>query len=115
LTGRRSQRSAEATAYRSLYNLQAWRRRGGIREQVLIRDGYTCKAEGCGRLLIGKPPAPDSPVVHHLQDHQGDRGLFLDPANLEARCKACHDRHEQQRAHGTLAPAIGVDGWVITD
>lgn len=115
MTARRNGRSTEAREYRHLYNLSAWRGKGGIRQQVLVRDDYQCQEPSCGVLLTGKHPAPNSPAVHHIEDHKGDLALFLDPANCSARCKACHDRLEQQRAHGTIAPAIGEDGWPIDE
>lgn len=110
---RRNQRSPEARQYRHLYSLSAWRGPNGVRHQVLARDGYQCQEPSCGVLLIGRHPAPNSPAVHHLEDHKGDIRLFLDPANCSARCKACHDRLDQQRAHGTAPLPIDEDGWPI--
>lgn len=103
---RRNQRSAEAQAYRSMYRTKRWHR---LRQQVLIRDGFTCQQTGA--LLIGKHPAPDSPAVHHKRPHKGDPALFYDADNLEAVAKGWHDRHGQAEDATGYSSAIGGDGW----
>jgi 5-methylcytosine-specific restriction endonuclease McrA len=93
--------------YRALYALPAWR---PLRKRILDRDNWTCQWPGCGRLLIGKAPAPDSPVVHHRRDHKGDMALFLDPKNLMSVCKECHDNGAQRATHRGYVSGHDEDG-----
>lgn len=72
------------------YNTTAWKR---LRRIVLSRDFYTCQMTGVA--LIGKFPAPNSPVVDHKTPHRGDRELFFDVNNLHAVSKEWHDRVKQ--------------------
>lgn len=74
-----------------LYRTARWR---ALRLEVLRRDGWTCRQTGV--LLIGKHPAPDSPVVDHIVPHRGDEALFWDPANLQAVAKGWHDAEKQR-------------------
>ena len=60
-------------------NSATWRR---IREQVLIRDLYTCQALGCGKLVGGKGEA-------HV-DHVDNDPSNNDMANLQTLCVPCH-------------------------
>ncbi len=87
-----------STPWRAWYKTARWRR---LREEVLIRDAYTCQRTG--QVLGGKHPAPDSPVVNHKRPHRGDERLFWDPNNLETVSKAVHDseiqREEQESLH----------------
>lgn len=62
--------------------------------QVLTRHLYTCQQTGV--LLIGKHPAPNSPVVDHVVPHKGDEGLFWDLSNLQAVSKAYHDSDKRK-------------------
>jgi 5-methylcytosine-specific restriction protein A len=57
----------------------------------------------------------EATVVDHIQAHKGDEMLFWDPANHQALCKPCHDRHAQRRDRGTLKPRISVDGWPVQE
>lgn len=72
--------------WKAWYKTARWRR---LREQVLVRDAYTCQRTG--QVLAGKHPAPDSPVVNHKRPHRGDEALFWDIDNLETVSKAVHD------------------------
>ena len=84
--------------WKAWYKTARWRR---LREQVLIRDAYTCRS--CGRVLAGKSPEPDSPVVDHIQAHRGNEALFWSEANLQAICKSpCHDQRKQAEEQGSL-------------
>ena len=75
---------------RDWLNTSRWQR---LRLKVLERDGYVCQQTGVA--LIGKHPAPDSPVVDHKVPHRGDAALFWDEANLQAVSKLWHDRVKQ--------------------
>lgn len=99
---RRNQRSAEARAWRPWYSLKRW---SLLKDATHLRDGYQCRM--CGRLH----PTRQGLVADHIQPHKGDPALFWDPDNLQTLCQPCHDRHKQAQERGTLAPAIGVDGW----
>ena len=74
------------------YRTEAWRR---LRISVLERDRFTCRQTGV--LLVGRHPAPDSPVVDHIRPHRGDPDLFWDPENLQSVSKAWHDSVKQGR------------------
>ncbi|MBB2973959.1 HNH endonuclease [Mesorhizobium sp. RMAD-H1] len=76
--------------WRAWYKTSRWQK---LRERILIRDRYICQKTGV--LLIGKYPAPDSPVVDHKTAHRGDEQLFWDEDNLHAVSKAYHDSTKQ--------------------
>lgn len=57
------------------------------------RDGYICQQTGAA--LIGRHPAPNSPVVDHKRPHRGDPKLFWDEGNLQTVSKAYHDKVKQ--------------------
>ena len=73
-------------------NTARWQR---LRKKVLLRDRYVCQQTGV--LLIGKSPAPDSPIVDHKVPHRGDPELFWDEDNLQSVSKAWHDSVKQSR------------------
>lgn len=77
--------------HRRLYKDPRWE---VLRREALRRAGWKC--EQTGVLLIGKAPAPDSPVVDHKVPHRGDERLFFDLDNLQAVSKAWHDREKQR-------------------
>lgn len=84
--------------WRDWYKTARWQR---LRGHILKRDMYTCQRTGI--LLIGKHPAPNSPVANHKQPHRGDPVLFWDPDNIETIAKSVHDsevqREEQESLH----------------
>jgi 5-methylcytosine-specific restriction protein A len=82
--------SPDATV-RGWYHSARWQ---ALRIQVLTRDLYTCQQTGV--LLIGKHPAPNSPVVDHVVPHRGDERLFWDETNLQAVSKAYHDSDKRK-------------------
>lgn len=86
----RSRHRDQAHGWRSWYKTARWQR---LRLKVLQRDGYTCQATGA--LLVGKHPAPNSPVVDHVRPHRGNPDLFWDEDNLQAVSKEYHDRVKQ--------------------
>ncbi len=71
-------------------NTARWQR---LRLKILNRDGWQCQATGVA--LVGRYPAPNSPVVDHIRAHRGDLDLFWDEDNLQAVSKAYHDRVKQ--------------------
>lgn len=79
------------------YKTARWQR---LREQILIRDMYTCRKTGV--LLVGTHGAPNSPVVDHIKAHRDDETLFWDPDNLQSVSKAYHDSVKQAEEQATL-------------
>ena len=61
---------------------------GGLRERVLVRDAWSCRA--CG--------APDDLLVHHRRPGSNRAALLL------TLCRACHTR-----VHHTRRPAYSFD------
>jgi len=88
---RHRRRDAEQP-WRRWYKTKRWQ---DLRASILVRDGYVCQATGV--LLVGKHPAPNSPVVDHKRPHRGDADLFWDPANLQAVSKEYHDGAKQRQ------------------
>jgi len=87
--------------WRSWYKTARWQ---ALRQQVLVRDLFTCKKTGV--MLIGKHPAPNSPVVDHIKRHDGDPALFWDEGNLQSVSKAWHDSIKQAIEHADQVAAI---------
>jgi 5-methylcytosine-specific restriction endonuclease McrA len=54
-----------------------------LRDTVLTAAAYTCAQ--CGQITAQLD-------VDHIVKHNGDPGLFLDRANVQALCKPCHSR-----------------------
>lgn len=79
--------------WRRWYGLKRWRgsKTGGwldgLRGKVLVRDRFTCRWPGCGRLITKTSEA----IAHHVRRHRGDPVLFWDEDNLICVCKECHD------------------------
>lgn len=78
--------------HRKWYKTSRWQK---LREQVLVRDAYTCKQTGV--ICMGKHPADNSPVVDHVKPHHGDERLFWDIENLQTVSKAYHDSEKQKQ------------------
>ena len=85
-----AEREGGARRSRDWLNTARWQR---LRLKVLERDGYVCQQTGVA--LVGKHPAPDSPVVDHKVPHRGNPDLFWDEGNLQAVSKLWHDRVKQ--------------------
>jgi len=84
---RERSRHRDATqAWRAWYKTSRWQK---LRQQVFVRDNYTCQRTGA--LCIGRHPAPDSPVANHKKAHRGDPALFWDINNIETVTKEVHD------------------------
>lgn len=101
-----SERQRDATRsadheYRGWYKLKRWQ---DLRQEVLVRDLFTCRQTGV--LLIGKAPAPNSPVVDHITPHRGDPALFWDIDNLQSVSKAWHDSVKQARERADQTASI---------
>lgn len=79
-------------SWRKLYRTERWRK---LRQVILLRDAYVCQQTGT--LCIGKYPAPNSPVVDHVKQHQGDERLFWNENNLQTVSKAYHDSEKQKQ------------------
>lgn len=77
-------------SWRKLYRTERWRK---LRQVILVRDAYVCQQTGT--LCIGKYPAPNSPVVDHVDPHRGDELSFWDEKNLQTVSKAYHDSVKQ--------------------
>ena len=101
-------RSSSAVEYRKMYMTKRWRI---LRDQVLARDEYKCQRNGCGKFLMPGRNHPRSAVVHHLQPHKGDHGLFYSLSNLQAVCWTCHSGQIQSEEALGYDKAIGEDGW----
>lgn len=82
---RTRQRDA-SDAYRAWYKTARWQK---LRQQVLVRDAYTCRR--CRTIAAGKGQA----VADHIKPHRGSETLFWDAKNLQCLCKPCHDRAKQ--------------------
>jgi len=86
----RDQHRDATQAWRAWYKTARWQK---LRAKVLARDCFTCQRTGV--LLLGKHPAPDSPVVDHKRPHRGSEAMFWDESNLHAVSKAYHDSTKQ--------------------
>lgn len=93
----RDKRYSPDAVIRGWYKSARWQ---ALREQVLVRDLYTCQRTGV--MLVGKAPAPNSPVVHHIIPHRGDGHLFWDINNLQAVSKAWHDSDAQRNERASF-------------
>ncbi len=80
---------------RKWYKTARWQR---LRQLVIKRAGGVC--EQTGVLLVGRHPAPNSPVVDHIRPHRGDYDLFFDVDNLQLVSKAWHDSVKQSQERG---------------
>lgn len=103
-----------ADHHRHLDQSQPWRRwYKTARWQALaracyLRDNYTCRRTG--ELLIGKAPAPNSPVANHIEPHHGDPVLFWDPDNIETVSKRVHDGQVQRQEKSGVIIGSDADG-----
>jgi 5-methylcytosine-specific restriction endonuclease McrA len=77
------------------YKTARWQR---LRQQVFLRDHFTCQMPGCGRLEGNTSRL----VADHKQPHRGDERLFWNEANVQTLCKRCHDEKKQKDEQATL-------------
>lgn len=89
--GRDRQRD-QAAPWRGWYRTKRW---SDLRMYVFVRDGFKCQRTGT--LLVGKHPAPNSPVANHKRRHFGNPELFWDPDNIETVAKFVHDGEIQKQ------------------
>ena len=82
----------EEQPWRKWYYTARWRK---LAKRIFVRDGGKCRQTGIP--LIGKAPAPNSPVVDHRIPHNGDERLFWDEDNLQLVSKAWHDGEKQRQ------------------
>lgn len=80
--------SKDPKPWSSYYTEPAWRE---LRLQVYRRDGGRCVECGVALSIKGGKHGGGF-VADHIEDHRGDRRLFLDPSNIRCICKPCHDR-----------------------
>jgi 5-methylcytosine-specific restriction enzyme A len=93
----RDKRYSPDAVIRGWYKSARWQ---ALRQQVLVRDLYTCQRTGV--MLLGKAPAPNSAVVHHTVPHKGDERLFWDIQNLELVSKSWHDSEAQREERSAI-------------
>ncbi len=83
-----------------------WRGKGGLREQVLRRDGYRCTTPGCGSRAT---------IVDHIVPRRSGGGDVL--GNLRSLCRLCDNRVKElangKRRNGGIISVTGLDGWPI--
>lgn len=73
----------------AFYHSPEWK---AVRLEVLERDAYQCQTcKRAGRLTIAT-------TVHHIVPVRVDPSRKLDPCNLEAICKTCHNKEHTERA-----------------
>ena len=107
-------RNRDATqVWRSWYKTSRWQK---LRLKVLRRDAVDIsdqprlmpmhvlfrgepwmwpKCSKTGAILVGKHPAPNSPVADHILPHRGDEALFWAENNLQTVSKSYHDKEKQ--------------------
>jgi 5-methylcytosine-specific restriction endonuclease McrA len=67
------------------------------------------------RLCRAKGLIVPAVCVDHIVAHHGDLRLFLDPKNLQALCRPCHDQKSALERGCKPRVWIGVDGWPIDE
>lgn len=76
--------------WRGWYKQKRWK---DLQQAVFLRDNFICQRTGV--VLVGRHPAPNSPVANHKVPHRGDPRLFWDINNIETVAKSVHDREIQ--------------------
>lgn len=98
---RRNQRTAEAIAWRHLYNSKAWKQ---------ARAAQLAKAPLCERCTkLGK--TTPATVVNHRTPHKGLWSVFVDPSNHESLCKPHHDQSAQQAERIGYSAEVAFSGF----
>ncbi|ASP70425.1 HNH endonuclease [Sinorhizobium meliloti] len=90
-----SRRRDAEQPWRKWYKTADWQR---LREEVLIRDMFTCQMIGCGKFMADTSQL----VADHKRPHRGDHDLFWDIGNLQCLCKPCHDGLKARQEARTL-------------
>lgn len=89
--------SSNDAPWRRWYKTARWQR---LKMSAHLRDGFICQRTGV--LLVGKHPAPNSPVANHKVPHRGDPALFWDLDNIETVAKSVHDSEIQREEQASL-------------
>lgn len=89
---------------RGLINTAEWQRfRAKVIEAAWVEAvaaGGMLRCPHSGVVLDGVHPAPNSPVVHHIEPHRNDRALCFDRGNVEVVAKQWHDSDAQRIEKG---------------
>lgn len=99
---RRDHRSAEAKAYRSLYDRSAWKKR---RLAQLNAEPFCAFCAAQGRTTAAT-------VADHVIPHRGDLDLFWF-GELQSLCEPCHSVGKQRIESFGYDSAAGLDGYPI--
>lgn len=89
-------RQRDDQAWRKRYKTARWQK---LRWSVLVRDLFTCRWPGCGKVEADTSKL----VADHRKAHRGDEALFWDDTNLWTLCKTCHDSRKQRQEHAERA------------
>jgi 5-methylcytosine-specific restriction protein A len=103
---------SEAKRKYDRFGREPWRKWYKQKAWLSLRQQQLAKQPLCERHLK-RGQAVAANVVNHLRPHRGDRLLFLNPANLESVCKACHDGEIQQQEKRGHSSRAGADGWPV--
>ena len=92
----RSRQRDVSQPWRAWYKTARWQK---LRYACLKRDGWKCQQTGV--VLMGKYPAPTSPVGDHIIPahvfwFDGRQDLFWDPDNIQSVSKTYHDSEKQR-------------------
>lgn len=90
----------QSAGYHGWYNLPVWTQ--VLRPAQLLREPF-CRS--CAERFPPEDPRSRTraAVVDHIRPFRGDWALFLDPANHQSLCKACHDRKTARERGETFA------------
>lgn len=95
-------RSAEAKAYRKLYDTKAWKQRR------LYQLGLEPLCRFC--MVIGN--VTPATVADHMVPHRGDPDLFFN-GELQSLCSSCHSSAKQREENGSYSGAADLDGYPL--
>ena len=73
----------ESAAWHGWYSLTVWT--DDLRPSQLLREPFC-------RECAQRGDRTRATNVDHIQDHKGDRALFMDRSNLQSLCHSCHSR-----------------------
>jgi 5-methylcytosine-specific restriction enzyme A len=90
-------RSAEASAWHRLYDLQRWRKL----RRTQLADHPLCK------MCLEQSHVVPATVVDHIQPHKGNPTLMWSRNNLQSLCKVHHD--SAKRYQETRDIVVGCD------
>lgn len=93
----------QAQPWRRWYKTARWQK---LRWSILVRDKFTCRMSGCGKVETNTALL----VADHKVPHRGDQRLFWNAANLHCICKGCHDSLKQRQDKSGTMPGSTMDG-----